>query len=361
MPGEAPLIDFAKLPAEIRELIEVTRYWDAISLDDRQAFNELQCEHVRSKRAIAVWWDQVRDSLHTGDILLMRGKSIGSKLIRWFTGEWSHASMVRVELYNDPDVGLCKRLLLWESVSHADDCVDVLTGTRKSGVRLVDMRERLLNCDSDYFGIVRLGLVRPAGMPDAEYKRQEAALDKFVDERFRRFSSAEYMKPYEPSRFQLMRVAFECGSLLGQMPRERRSYFCSKLVCDTLVYLRLLPHEVNPARACPTDFWDYDLLLQGVCVKSLNYMPRILHDDAIRLCAMSIADPGVSCAEVPVVREDPSSRKLTAVIQPRTMNRGLVMDDKAGRPSKKARPHAAPIEMSVGFTPDTTSRHSKAQ
>lgn len=253
-------------PLPLQELEDFSRSEHILDQDNIRAFHDLQKARIDNKEPIGLTWDDLVEQLHTGDLILFKGSGLGSVLITSFTGRWSHVGMVftkviKVENPHGRGTTEQKLILLWESVSHPDECVDIVTNSYKDGVRLVDLRKRLLKCDSPYFGVVRLKI-------PTSHRAQ-------IQHRFEDFYTREIWKPYEPNKMNLIRVALDCGAM-GHNQQETTTYFCSKLVCETLKHMGVIPEETNSARVCPTDFWEYPLRLKRPYrVEALIYMQRL--------------------------------------------------------------------------------------
>jgi hypothetical protein len=246
-------------PNALQELEDFTSTQASLDQDNLSAYHELQSVRITHQEPIGLHWEDAVETLETGDLVLFKGSGIGSVLITTFTGRWSHVGMVYTRTFESSKV-----ILLWESVSHSDECVDVPTQTYKDGVRLVDLRRRLLASDSPFFGIVKL--------------KMPQKLRRVVQARFEEFRQTELSKPYEPNRMNLIRVALDCGAL-GHNERTKDSYFCSKLVGETFIHMGVAKATTNPALICPTDFWDYNLLLHNNCrVQALILIPRLKGD-----------------------------------------------------------------------------------
>jgi uncharacterized protein YciU (UPF0263 family) len=83
-----------------------------------------------------VAYEQLAKEMKTGDIILFNGQYDGSKIIELFErSEWSHVGIVvKLDTYEGP--------LLWEATS-LTNIEDVVFHDNKTGVKLVDLRERL--------------------------------------------------------------------------------------------------------------------------------------------------------------------------------------------------------------------------
>lgn len=256
-------------PQPLRELLEFNKETHQLDSDDITAFHEIQRERIDNREPIAQSFDDLVNWLETGDIILFQGSGVFSNIISTFTGRWTHSALVVVRMTNLRMVGggviQGKNILLVESVSHADHNVDVNTDTYKGGVRMVDLKKRLIHSDSPYFGVVKLKM---SVKRKAHYARA-----------FESFYEKEAWKNYEPNPVNLVRVAFDCGAL-GHNDRDTSSYFCSKLVCEALEHMGIVSKTVNSARTAPTDFWDYRLKLEDGCsVQALIFVPRIQDEE----------------------------------------------------------------------------------
>lgn len=253
-------------PHPLKELNDFTLEQEQLDQDEVEAYYQLQKERIDNHEPIALTFDDIVNRLETGDIVLFHGTSFLSNLIAMFTGRWTHAGVAYVKIINvkcerTGRITPTKVILLFETVGHHDECIDVTTNTYREGVRLVDLKKRLMMSDSPYFGIVKIHV------PSKRRPQMERAFENFY--------ASEGWKAYEPNPINLVRVALDCGAL-GHNEADNRSYFCSKLVCETLEHLGIIDRHINSARVSPTDFWDYRLRLKNDCrIKSLIYLPRI--------------------------------------------------------------------------------------
>lgn len=234
---------------------------------------------MAAKLPIAVSWYETRPRLQTGDMILFRcTDTYGSYSVTATTGEFTHIGLVVLEF----DEHNRKAILLFESVSDAKDRLeDYETGAVKSGVRQVDLEDRLLSSTSHYYGVVKL-----------RYPSAERELD--VRRRLKRFTRREARKLYDHNKLNLCHVAFnrvslchtacDCGDVsaasaasgAGDYPER---YFCSQLVCKALQEAGVLDqNRLNAADTSPSDFFQHNLpLVNGVEVEALYYMARLDH------------------------------------------------------------------------------------
>lgn len=231
-----------------------------------EAYRQNDSARLLSNRPIATCWEEIHKELQTGDVILFRcTDTYGSYLVTAYTGEFTHVGMVVVR--RDP-VTKKKLLLLLESVSHKDDLYDFETDTKKSGVRQVDLYDRLSTSASHYFGLVKLRYPSPEIY--AECQR-----------RFEEFTSSEGYKEYNSSKLALLRAAFNEGAVDHNQERQE-SYFCSQLICKALQEAGVVDENFNAAATTPSDFFQYDLrFTNGIVADALYYMDRIQPPDEL--------------------------------------------------------------------------------
>lgn len=162
-------------------------------------------------------YENVRDQLKTGDIILFSGKSAISNIIKIFSGgKWSHVGMVlRLPEFDDA-------VMLWESTT-LSDINDVETGVAIKGVQLVPLSQRL----TSYNGEVTVRLLNKAIT-----KPMFNALAARRKELSR--------KPYERGETELIKAAWDGlgGASKGE---DLSSLFCSELVAEAYQAMGLLP------------------------------------------------------------------------------------------------------------------------
>lgn len=229
-----------------------------------EAYRESDSARLNSNRPIATSWEDILKDLQTGDLILFRcTDTYGSYLVTAYTGEFTHIGMVIVR--RDPSTRR-KLLLLLESVSHVDGLYDYETDTQKSGVRQVDLYDRLTSSASHYFGVVKLKY------PSVEvYTESQRRLEEFT--------ASEGYKEYNGSKAALLRAAFNDGAV--DVPQDRQaSYFCSQLICRALQEAGISDEKLNAAATTPSDFFQHDLRFKnGVTVDALYYMDRLNASD----------------------------------------------------------------------------------
>ena len=177
----------------------------------------------------SIGYAHLRPSLKTGDIVLMSGSSVFSRVIRKLTGSpWSHVGMVvRIEQFDT--------LLLWESTTNGHD-KDVQTGTVKRGVQLVPLSKRVNDHDG---GLAFRPLSR--SLDDEE-------LRKLND-----FRRSEKDKGYDFDGLELLRAALDSG-LFWSNREDLAAYFCSELIAETYQALGFLDETIPSNEYTPNDF-----------------------------------------------------------------------------------------------------------
>lgn len=257
------------MPIELREHAALTEKLtsfvnDPVERQDvelyEEAYRENDAARLASGKPIGVVWEEIYRELQTGDLILFRcTDTFGSYLVTAYTGEFTHVGMVVVRKSRGSQSK--KVMLLLESVSHADELYDFETDAPKSGVRQVDLLDRLTTSNSHYFGVVKLRY------PSQEvYEQCKARAEAFMQ--------SEKYKSYTNSKLDLCRVAFDCGAL-GHNQDTRDSYFCSQLVCKAMQEAGIVSEELNAAATSPSDFFQHDLrFVNGIQVDALYYMQR---------------------------------------------------------------------------------------
>lgn len=165
------------------------------------------------------------DHLQTGDILLFSGRTLVSRVIRFFTrSQWSHIGIV----VRQPATG---ELFLWEATS-SNTIDDVDYGHIPRGVQLVRLEEKVRSYD---------GLVAVRRLIGVE--RNGVLLKRFswLFKRLRRAPYRNYMLEY-----------LNVG--LGLSRRAPHYVFCSQLVAESYMRMRLLRPAKRSALYIPKDF-----------------------------------------------------------------------------------------------------------
>jgi hypothetical protein len=177
-------------------------------------------------------YDEIREELLTGTIVLFSGKGFVSRWIKRFSrSKWSHVGMIVRGEIRDVDSWGEDLLLLWESTT-LSTVTDTLTGTRREGVQLVQFSERL----REYPGRVAI-------------RRLERPLDNGALLRFARLRKKLARRPYERSIWELL------GAAMGWNRREDlRSVFCSELVAESYQALGLFGPDAVSNRFTPEHF-----------------------------------------------------------------------------------------------------------
>jgi hypothetical protein len=161
----------------------------------------------------ATGFKRIANELRTGDIVLFSGKGLTSVGIKRILGcTWSHVGLVVYGAAGD-------RPLLLESTP-CRDLVDVLTGERTGGVRLVGLVERLASSD----GAIAV-------------RRLDPALAPAQTERLMGLVRELHGRPYECSLLELFRAVSDRVERSRENPT---SLFCSELIAEVLQSIGLL-------------------------------------------------------------------------------------------------------------------------
>ncbi len=174
-------------------------------------------------------YETIRKNIKTGDIVLFSGKGAISHGIKLFTlSKWSHVGMV-LQLPDSDTV------FLWESTTLAN-LADAIDGTKKKGVQLVLLSDRL----KSYKGDASVRHLKGITVDKNKYKTLMA------------FRKEVRNRPYEKSELELIKSAYD--GPWGHNEEDLSSLFCSELVAEAYQRLRLLPDDVPSNEYTPKDF-----------------------------------------------------------------------------------------------------------
>lgn len=166
----------------------------------------------------------------TGDIILFQGVTHSARLIQMLTGDhWSHVGMI-VRSKSD-------QLLFWESEWIAD-LDDRGLMKQKTGPQLVDLHERLALNSS-------LGMTRSFA-----WRALNTELDEQQHTSLQAFMSEVHQLPFPgPAKF----IEDIIEGLLARRA-SLRTFFCSELVAESYLRLKILEDGRPPNRYWPGDF-----------------------------------------------------------------------------------------------------------
>lgn len=191
--------------------------------------------------------------LKTGDLILIIGDWIGSKLIENLTGVYSHIAMViryppeHVFYTDNPRTGqvLSSRMLnnvfVFQASGMTEGVNDVFRGEPMEGVQLNHMEDYLAHYGSGKMYVRQLATELS--------EEEEAIVHRFVEK------NCTTVVPYEqdPSRlmgacwFSLTNIHWPGSSL---PPLSQQSYFCSELVLSTYLQVPRFAERLADIRPC---------------------------------------------------------------------------------------------------------------
>lgn len=175
-------------------------------------------------------YDNIRDTLKTGDIVLCSGKGTVSTIIKAFSrSRWSHVGMV-LRLPAEFDFVLC-----WESTT-LGKLKDVYANEPKKGVQLVPLSERVRTYDGE-IAIRQLSGIDLTNSHIAELNALRREMRG---------------KPYEQDRLELFKSVYDGPG--GANEEDLSSLFCSELVAEAYQRLGLLPSAKPSNEYVPADF-----------------------------------------------------------------------------------------------------------
>lgn len=173
-------------------------------------------------------YDNLRNQIKTGDIILFSGKGGISTGIKWVTdSKWSHVGMaLRLPEW---DV-----VLLWESTT-LSDIKDIESGVERQGVQLVPLSDRIKKYKGEAT-IRSLDINRTPEMLTAlNMLRLEVKNRK-----------------YEEDKLELIKAAYD--GPFGKNTEDLSSLFCSELVAEAYQRMGLLGEEKPSNEYTPKDF-----------------------------------------------------------------------------------------------------------
>jgi hypothetical protein len=175
---------------------------------------------------------KIRNSMSTGDIILMHGIDVESEIIELAErSPWSHVAMVLRTVIEDPP-------LLWESTP-LHFTKDVMLNIRISGARIVSLEDRL-----------RIGMERRLYSRFA-LRRLEATLTPDMLGALRDYIEQVHQLRY-PTTWELAE-----DYMKGRVLDETASFdhvYCAELIADTYMHMGLLSGDHPPNRYTPKDF-----------------------------------------------------------------------------------------------------------
>lgn len=180
-------------------------------------------------------YEELKDQMQTGDVVLFEGQYSISRLIEKLTGcPYSHVGMIiRLDGYDEP--------LLFESTT-LTNLPDVITGDTKEGPKIVDLKQRLLHYGED---------VKPYRKPSFVYRPIHFRRDASVEKRLLACHTL-YHGRYETSDEQMM-LDVILGRIFG-IQVAKKEFFCSELIAVLYMALDLI-HKKPPYNAyMPKDF-----------------------------------------------------------------------------------------------------------
>jgi hypothetical protein len=174
-------------------------------------------------------YEDIRESLKTGDIVLFSGKSRISRGIKFFSrSRYSHVGMVIKS--DDMDyVGL------WESTT-LSNIKDIETNTKRKGVQFVALSERLNHYDGEV--VIRR-------LQDVEFSSKEI---KELTQLRKELKNRDY----EDDELELIKSLYD--GFGGLNNEDLSTLFCSELVAEAYQRLGLLPNNIPSNEYTPADF-----------------------------------------------------------------------------------------------------------
>lgn len=195
-------------------------------------------------------YEEIRNSLQTGDIVLFSGNSTISNMIKWFTkSRWSHVGVVI-------SVGQWDIKLLLESTT-LSKIKDISSDDYIQGVQLIPLSEKIINHEG---GVAIRRLVGERTLHTI------ASIVKFRNEIKNR--------PYEKSRLELIRSAF--GNVFDNTKENLSSLFCSELAAELYQRTEWLPSDIPSNKFTPKSFSTESKEIDSKLLKTVRLEDEIL-------------------------------------------------------------------------------------
>jgi hypothetical protein len=198
-------------------------------------------------------YNQIRDSVRTGDVFAFSGKGNTSNLIKHFTfSKYSHVGMA---LWITPMHSLVNRLFIIESTTLNN--VPDLDGEFRRGVQMVPLAQRLEGYDGQCWWV-------PIKVPILD-DDEKAKLTSWL---FQKYSSHI---DYDTAQAIAAGIDPEkwipgtrwIGKLFGRWTNaheDLRKMFCSELVTKALQEINRVPADINPSEQTPADVLQFPCL-----------------------------------------------------------------------------------------------------
>ena len=185
-----------------------------------------------------VFYDEVKDELKTGDLILFHGMLLSSEINELLArSEWSHVGMV----IRPEDIGMneSKRLLLWESNTLVN-LKDVELNKTKVGPMLVDFEQRIITDVKDKY--------------DNKFRIRYNTCDitKEMLEKLKTLIEKVHFDTFPKTESDLKTEVFK-GRIFHETV-DNRDYFCSKLIADTYIHMGILTKKYPSNSYEPKDF-----------------------------------------------------------------------------------------------------------
>lgn len=186
----------------------------------------------------AVFYEEIKDVLKTGDLILFHGVLLSSEINELIVrSEWSHVGMV----IRPEDIGIedSERLLLWESNTLVN-LKDVELNEAKVGPMLVDLEQRLItDVKNNYDNKFRI-------------RYNTCDISKEMLEKLKSFIKEVHFDTFPKTESDLRTEVFK-GRILNEAAGNG-DYFCSKLIADTYIHMGILTKKYPTNSYEPKDF-----------------------------------------------------------------------------------------------------------
>ena len=174
-------------------------------------------------------YEENRNKIKTGDIILFSGESTFSKTIRLISrSKWSHVAIVLS--VGEPEMKLC-----FESVAGAGHLEDYFSGELKAGVHVVSLSGKV----EGYHG-------------EVAYRSLNHPVSSEMYAKLLSFRKTHREKKYDWNPIEMIEAAEDRN--LFENTEDLSAFFCSELVAEAFQEIGLFDHVTPSNEYTPKDF-----------------------------------------------------------------------------------------------------------
>ncbi|NQZ57958.1 MAG: hypothetical protein HRT88_10905 [Lentisphaeraceae bacterium] len=175
-------------------------------------------------------YDDLRDDLQTGDLVLFSGGTIMSRFIRFFgRSNWSHLGMVVVDKVYD-------QVLIYQATP-VDKIEDFYSGAAKKGVQINALSDVIKKYDG---GVAIRQLTN--------FERTDEVISSVT-----KFRKEMKDKPFEEDYLEFVKACYD-GPFGDNDNEDLSALFCSELVAEAYQRMGILSDSIPSNEYTPKDF-----------------------------------------------------------------------------------------------------------